>query len=127
MLAGRSTLVVEDEYLIALEIQRVLEGAGAVATIGAGISSIDLDADTDRFDLAVVSIRPDSVDEHALCQALRDQGTAVVALSGANEHSGGVPGLEAIPVVIKPFTDEELIAAALVALDATRPESEPVS
>ena len=118
MLAGRSTLVVEDEYLIALEIQRVLEGVGAAAIIGAGSVGVDLAAQAGHFDLAIVSIGPDSVEEHALCQSLRARGTAVVALSGANEHSGGVPGLEAIPVVIKPFTDEELIAAALVALDA---------
>lgn len=121
MLAGVTALVVEDEYLIALEIQRVLETAGAVAVIGE--ASVAPDAGQDVFQLAIVSVRPDAHDEHQLCLYLRERGTAVVALSSDSVHAPGIPGLDTIPVVIKPFIDDELLAAAQAAVQAGRPDN----
>lgn len=120
MLTGATTLVVEDEYLIALEVQRILEAAGAAAIISAPAAIGDaVPQGGQTFDLAIVSIRPDRNDELELCEALRQRGIAIVALTAASEHAGGVPGLDAVPVVIKPFADSELLAAATAALLAT--------
>jgi CheY-like chemotaxis protein len=57
-LAGRRCLVLDDEILIALDIQNILEAAGASVTPAADADEAlkHLDGE-DRFDIAVVDVR----------------------------------------------------------------------
>lgn len=121
MLAGVYGLIVEDEFLIALEIQRVLEEAGArpPAIVRTAEEAQTL-AGAERFDLALVAAGADIGETRRLVEALRGSGLAVVVLSPDGAHRGGIAGLEGIGIVGLPFKDGELAAAAIAALEARK-------
>ena len=119
MLLGANALIVEDEYLIALEMQRILEAAGAAAIIVARNVAEGAEHTVSRsFDIALVAVGPGDSAAVSFMQALRQSGVAVVAVSSVGEHREGIPGLDGAGAVVKPFTDEDLLAAAAAALAA---------
>ena len=121
MISGITALVVEDEYLIALEVQRILEGAGATAVIAhpsiAGTIAPEQHA---TFDLAVVAVPPRNPVMAALCTSFRNRGVAVVALTSGGENTADSPELADFDVVEKPFSDHELLDAVTAALQGRR-------
>lgn len=125
MVSGTTALVVEDEYIIALEVQRILEAAGGAAVIAApGLAeAIAPDGET-TFDLAIVAVPPDSPEKVALCRSLSDRGISVVVLLSSPQDDR--TDLEGFARVVKPFPDYELLAAAKAALQRTKP-CDPVS
>lgn len=120
MLSGATVLVVEDEYFIALEVQVILEAAGAGLVAIARDTAEALHHSTSGVDLALVSIGPGGNAAIELCNALIAQGVAVVALASDRNYQYGVPGLPDASVVLKPFSDHELVTAAAAALAAAR-------
>ena len=97
MIAGISSLVVEDEYIIALEIQRVLESASATAII----ATPDAAGGASRtFDLAVIAVPPDRPALVELCRNLGNRGIAVVAVTSGCEPEGGGPAANVVGVEI---------------------------
>jgi len=118
MSAEQAFLIVETEFLIALDIQRVLEGVEArqcvLATSPAEARSMAGDIRT--FALALLDFR--SGDSHTLALA-RDLVTAGVPLVLLVSEVGlrhGVRELPHAPVVIKPFLEEDLASAVRRAL-----------
>lgn len=121
-LAGLSILIVEDEFLIAAEIQHVVQAAGAgnarlVNSIADARRSLDVDEIPDLVVLDLVLGR-----EHGsvLVQELQERRIPFVIASGFS--LGSEPFLQmkgAIDrevVVAKPFTEPELIEAMVAAL-----------
>jgi hypothetical protein len=111
-------LIVDEETLIALDIQRVVEGAfGGASTIVRNYRQAT--ALTERlreFSLAVVT-PPRTPDEHEFARRLVEADIAVVVCSAAMVDLSRTP-LAGCPEVDKPFTDEELLAACHTALRA---------
>jgi two-component system, response regulator PdtaR len=107
LLSGRRALIVEDEFLIALDIQRLLEEAGASETLiatnlteaGALLAS-DL-----SIDLAVVDLRLGSEDARPLVEDLRGRAIPLVITSGFNPGEVEVSGT--VASMPKPYSDEE--------------------
>jgi hypothetical protein len=122
LLAGARPLIVEEEFLIAVDIQRVLEGAAAkpavlvrnydeVAALSEALSA---------FDLAVVTPpRSDRRTDTAIAGRLAAAGIAVVVCSAARTALEG-SALAFAEVVDKPFADDDLVAACLRALAKRR-------
>jgi DNA-binding NtrC family response regulator len=112
MLSGERLLIVEEEFLIALDIQRVLEDANAQKTVFARNFG-EVAAMGDRigeFDLAIVTPpRPDSGD-FAIAQRIVAAGVPVVVCS-AFRHSLADTPLAAAEFVDKPFSDDKLLEA----------------
>jgi DNA-binding response OmpR family regulator len=122
MLVGKRLLIVEDEFLIALDIQRILEAAEASATLFAR-SVGEAEAQTEKFstlDLAIIEIagEPDRASQFAML--LLAHGVPVVFTSSSIQHREGLTDVPQAPVVIKPFAEEELLAACLAALKGKR-------
>jgi DNA-binding response OmpR family regulator len=118
MISGTTALIVEDEYLIALEVQRILEAAGATALIAApGIADAIAPDRNSTFDLAIVAVPPLDADKLGLCEHLRRRGVAVVVLASGQEVVAEVGGFR---LVMKPFTDNQLVSAVRAALGDTR-------
>jgi DNA-binding LytR/AlgR family response regulator len=120
MLDGKRILIVEDQFLIALDIQRVLEAAHAgrmifARTVAEAQSLADRWPD---FDLAVVQIARGDKDALALAGRLQAAGAAVVVTTAnpALPFAGFTPPPGTL--LIKPFGDDDLIAACLAALAA---------
>ena len=122
MLLGTSALIVEDEYLIATEMQRLLEGAGAAAIIARTAAEGTEHANSRALDVALVALGPNDEDSIALIGHLQQAGVAVVAVSSVGAHREGIPGLDGVGVIVKPFTDEDLLNAAATALLAAARE-----
>ncbi|HEY4203026.1 MAG TPA: response regulator [Devosiaceae bacterium] len=118
MLSGKRLLIVEEEFLIALDIQRMLDGAGTTAMIF--VRSVDeAEAHVDRLenmDIAIIGLPMETSSAITLAQALHERGIAVVVSSSDHRHRHGIPALPFAAIIIKPFADEDLTRACLKAL-----------
>lgn len=119
MFTDREILVVEAEFLIALEIQRILEEAHAARMVFAR-SSQEAEALAYRlpqYDLVIVElILGDDASERFARQALQ-AGAPLVLTGGSPDGAAAFPG---VPFVSKPFTEATLLAAAAAAFASRR-------
>jgi two-component system, response regulator PdtaR len=117
MLSRLRLLIIEDVFLIALDIQRVLEEANAGQTVFArNFAEASTLADRfGEFDLAIVN-PPDEADLE-IADRLVAAGPAIVVCTAAQKDLSGTP-LTGAPLVIKPFSDDDLLAACRRALEA---------
>ena len=117
MLAGQRLLIVEDEFLIALDMQRVLEAAGAIdAVLARNLDEVAaLGEAVSGFDLVILPPPLPSEDRYRpLFERIAAAGSAVVVCSGFRGARGGT--FADAEFLDKPFADEELIAACERAL-----------
>jgi DNA-binding NtrC family response regulator len=108
LLAGMTVLVVEDEYLIALEAQRMIEEAGAEAVLlASSIAEVrKLLADGPRIDAVVLDLRLGKDDATPLIGAFGESGIPLLVATGFDT---GAP--EDIPRLSKPYRETELVEA----------------
>ena len=117
MLSGERLLIVEEAFLIALEIQRIVEDANAQQTVFArNFDEVAALADRlNEFDLAIVTPpRPGTSDQVVFDKMVRT-GLAVVVCSAVPERIARNEFTQG-EFVGKPFTEEELLAACRRAL-----------
>ena len=114
--ATKRLLIVEDEALIALDIQRVLESAFSrdVLLLRSFEQAAPLAESFADFGLAVVN-PPRSPKDDAVASRLAKAGVALVVCSAAMVDLSRT-ALAGSPGVDKPFTDDELLAACRAAL-----------
>lgn len=108
LLAGMTVLVVEDEYLIALEAQRVIEeaGAGEILLANSVTEVRKLLADGPKIDVAVLDLGLGTEDASPLIGEFGESGIALLVATGFDR---GAP--EGVPRLSKPYRDTELVAA----------------
>ncbi len=113
MLNGKPVLVIEEEFLIALDIQRMLEGLGAGQVICARSAreAHAMHMHWTDVQLAIVEVALDQQSALQLVRRLLDSGIAVVICSADTALRRGVPEFPALPVLIKPMAETELVAA----------------
>ena len=116
-LAGKRCLVLDDEFLIALDIQNILEVAGAVVTCVADADeALTQLGGSKRFDLAIIDVMlGNMVTSTAVTGRLIELGIPFVFLTGMRSDDVNLrhPG---VPVVEKPYVAEVLLRAAGMAL-----------
>jgi CheY-like chemotaxis protein len=107
LLSGRRALIVEDEFLIALDIQRLLEEGGASETLIATnlTEAGKLLAGGLPIDLAIVDLRLGNEDARPLIDELTSRGIPLVITSGLNPGEVEVSG--SVAVMPKPHSDQE--------------------
>lgn len=113
MLNGQTILILEEEFLIALDIQRVLEVHHAKQTVFARTvdEAFALSGTWSDFNLALLEFQNDGQKVLALAKALRDAGVAIVLTASDSTMRRGCEHLPGTPVVIKPFLETDLIDA----------------
>jgi DNA-binding NtrC family response regulator len=117
MLSGTRLLIVEEEFLIALDIQRVLEGANALQIVFAR-DFREVEKLLDRlaeFDLAIITAPRPETGDMAIAEKLLHAGLAIVVCSAARGAVANT-ALAAAEIVDKPFSDEALLEASRRAL-----------
>ena len=112
-LAGRRCLVLDDDLLIALDIEQILQGAGAsevtcVATLADALMAV---RDEPPFAVAVIDIDLGAEDSMMIAAALQERGVPFVFLTGLNNDDPRVRQYPQAPVVDKPYRIDHLLAA----------------
>jgi CheY-like chemotaxis protein len=110
-LDGRNILVVEDEMLVLMHIERALSDLGCNAT---SVGTVDdalivLDDDT-SFDAAMLDVNLDGKMSYAIADALALRGIPFVFSTGYADH-GERPDFADRPVLRKPYLQRHLVAA----------------
>jgi CheY-like chemotaxis protein len=108
-LAGRRILVVEDEALVALDLQQLLGQCGAEVIGPAASVSQALEAiNENHIDCALLDLKLGDETADAVAAALEQRAIPTVFVTGYGD--GNLPpGLEARPVVEKPYAEEQLL------------------
>jgi two-component system, response regulator PdtaR len=125
LLAGKRCLVLDDEFLIALDIQQILELAGAkhVASVASASEAIELLRREPKFDLAVLDVKLGGAEGHSLGVAamLAKAGTPFVFLTGMRVDNVHAKKFPQAPVVEKPYDALTLLDASQRALKSAAP------
>ncbi len=125
LLAGKRCLVLDDEFLIALDIQQILELAGAqhVASVASASEAIELLRREPKFDLAVLDVKLGDAEGNSLDVAsmLAEAGTPFVFLTGMRVDNVHAKKFPQAPVVEKPYDALTLLDAAQRALKSAAP------
>ena len=113
MLRGKRLLVVEEEFLVAIDIQHVLEAANVEETRVARslAEAAGLREQFSDYDIAVVQIPDHDSEPIPVVSDMEAAGIAVVLTSFDAGFGAGYPGHPGIPVVVKPFVNNELVLA----------------
>jgi CheY-like chemotaxis protein len=124
LLAGKRCLVLDDEFLIALDIQQILEIAGAASVVCVGNSADAMTAlrNALKFDLAVLDVKLSGATSTSLtvAAALAEQNTPFVFLTGVHGDDVHTKKFPTAPVVEKPYQAQVLMEAVLRALTSRR-------
>jgi len=113
MLKDVNVLVIEKEFLIALDIQRMLETleAGEIVLARNFADAAQLEHHWPRIKLAIVEVTLDPQPACALVERLLANGIAVVLASGDTTLLARVELLASLPKVSKPMAENDLIQA----------------
>lgn len=110
LLDGLTLLAVEDEFLIALDVQRILEDAGAATVLLANsIAEVQkLLADGPRIDAAVLDLKLGEEDASPLMEEFTRRAIPFVVTTGLDTAAP-----KGIRILAKPYRDAEFVDAIL--------------
>jgi len=121
VLIGKRCLILDDEFLIALDIQQTLEQAGAmhvacVATVAEALALLRSGSD---FDIAVLDVKLSGADRDSLGVAalLASKGIPFVFLTGMRVDDVHAKQFPQAPVIEKPYDAVALLNAVRRALE----------
>jgi DNA-binding NtrC family response regulator len=121
-LVGKRCLVLDDEFLIALDIQQILERAGTtqVVCVASAAEAFDLLRREPKFDMAVLDVKLSASEGTSLgvAAALAGKGTPFVFLTGMRVDDVHAKSFPEAPVVEKPYDANALLDAVRRALQA---------
>ena len=120
LLSGKRCLVLDDEFLIALDIQQILERAGAahVVSVASAAEAVALLGREPKFDVAVLDVKLGDPERNGLDVAvlLQTQGTPFVFLTGMRVDDVHAKIFPNAPVIEKPYDAAGLLRAVQHAL-----------
>jgi CheY-like chemotaxis protein len=115
-LAGRRILVIEDESMVTMLLQDFLEDIGCeVAGIASRLKEAREKIDTLAFDVAILDVNLNGDQTFPLAEVLLARGQPIVFATGYGAATLP-PRLRALPVLQKPFQQDDLVRALRSAL-----------
>jgi CheY-like chemotaxis protein len=120
-LTGRRILVVEDEFLLAMELETLLERRGCtvlgpVPTVRQALATLE----EQRPEMALVDVNLKGELATPIAVALRERGIPFVLLTGYSDRQLSEPELREAPRLDKPVNGHELKSALTRALQGAR-------
>jgi DNA-binding response OmpR family regulator len=120
-----NVLIVEDEFLVALELEDILTDAGyKVVGIIPDQASVHALADTPQIALVDLNLR-DGPSGATIARLLAEQFGTVIVYVTANPAQIGSPASTAVGVVQKPFSQCAILGAVAVALNGAASDEMP--
>lgn len=117
-LKGLRALVLDDEVLIALDVEQILRDLGADDVIVAhSLDAVDAGAE---FDIAILDLMLGGCSTVAFASTLFAKGVPFVFATGRSDVAQFLEDLPGVPAVGKPFSSEALIDAVAQALRRDR-------
>ena len=106
-------LLVEDNMVIALDAADILEGEGAEEVLAAATAQQAMELlDANTIDLAILDINLGrSATSLTVAEALVERGIPFLLATGYGESTGAANGFPPAPVLKKPYSAADLIAA----------------
>jgi CheY-like chemotaxis protein len=119
-LEGKTALLIEDQMLIAIDLEQILEEAGVsiLATLTTSRDAIDF-LSRHRPDFAVLDVNLGSETSEAIARTLMEQGSPFLFATGYGDDGAIPDDLANVPVVRKPF-ERDAILGQLGVLMGTR-------
>ena len=117
-LAGVAILIVEDEPLIALDLQATLQAVGASVTCCKADAAVAM-VGQQKFSAAVLDARPGSSEHRPIARRLRDSGVPFLFYS--TQAPEDVTTVRGTPVVLKPGRPQEIVAAVALLMGRNVP------
>ena len=113
--SGKRCLVLDDEFLIALDIQQILERAGAavVTCVASATEAIAMINGGQTFDIAVLDVKLSGLTGNSLgvAAALKAKGIPFVFLTGMRVNEVHAKAFPEAPVIEKPYDATTLLEA----------------
>ncbi|HZP78808.1 MAG TPA: response regulator [Pseudolabrys sp.] len=118
LLKGKHCLVLEDEFLIVLDIEETLQSLGAAAVVCANAVAPALAAldGAATFDFAVLDFKLNEETSEPVARALHARGIPYVFITGLIKAAQPGDEFAHVPTVTKPYDQPSLIAAFARAL-----------
>ena len=123
-------LILEDEFLIAMDVEQLCRDSGAkdVAIMG-NLDEFDNSAvEAPAFDVAIIDLMLDGVSTLDFARQIHDRGVPFVFASGYSDLEEIAEKFPDIAVVSKPYAGDDLInavAAAVATSTSRRPRTTP--
>lgn len=111
MSASRRILVVEDEMMIALDIEDTLGQLGHEVSTATTIAQAEHVLDRDHVDLAIVDYKLTDGNTESLMERLQQTGVPFVLCSGISDEEERCKVSAGVPFVSKPFSTDALVEA----------------
>jgi len=112
-----SVLLVEDEFLIALDAEQILKDLGAAKVeVASTYEEAEPHARDGRFDLAVLDVNLNGRLSFPIAQAIKERGIPVILASGYELRERELAGLHGILCIAKPYSPARLQDAVRAAL-----------
>lgn len=127
MLSGCTVLVVEEEFLIALDIQRILESLNAEQTVFARNSAeaLAMPAGWSGLNLAIIDLRADCPAGFELARQLAAASIPMVITTSDTGLHKQVPAPLEAKILLKPVREEEMASAIQKALATSSHQTDP--
>ena len=117
-LDGARVLLLEDEFLIALDAEQILKELGVLhVEIAATLSDAEERAQAGEYDLALLDVNINGEMSFGLAQSLRARGVPVVFATGYELKDSAISEVGAAYCVTKPYTSERLRQTLCAAMD----------
>lgn len=116
-LAGRTILVLEDEYLIAMDVEQLCRDAGAadVVILRTIAETGGARAVSTAFDVTILDLMLSGLSTVDFARELHELGAPFVFASGYTDNDEIFSKFPGVSIVGKPYSPDELIAAVAAA------------
>ena len=116
ILSGLRILILEDESLIALDVEQLCRDHGASdIVIERDLRGLERDSALDGFDVAIVDLMLSGVSALPFAERLRDRNQPFVFTSGFGDLDRLQRAFPGVRAVAKPYSGSDLIEAVAVA------------
>ena len=115
LLNGLRVLVLEDEFLIAMDVEQICRDAGAPDVILARSLQEAQAAAPAAFDAAILDLMVGGTSTTAFAGLLQQRGLPFVFASGYSELDSTMASFPGVTVVPKPYSGDDLISALAAA------------